>query len=119
MADPFASMICNSNKQLGNQFGVTKAIGTGLGKLVSWTKGNEIDLEKNPKYVKHGRPVENSSAPYLDKLVIRQIPEAQARLAGLQTEEVQLIVNPPLDDLTVLGFNLQRRWSSRSVRSTS
>lgn len=99
MADPFASMICDSNKELGNQFGVTRAIGTGPWKLVKWTKGDEIDLEKNPKYVKYGRPADNSGAPYLDKLVVRQIPEAQARLAGLQTGEVQLIVNPPLDDL--------------------
>jgi peptide/nickel transport system substrate-binding protein len=99
MADPFASMLCDSNQALGDQFGVSKAIGTGPWKLVSWTKGNEIVLDKNPSYVRFGRPVENPGAPYLDKLIVRQIPEAQARLAGLQTGEVQLIVNPPLDDL--------------------
>ncbi|BAU11593.1 extracellular solute-binding protein [Leptolyngbya sp. NIES-3755] len=99
MADPFASMLCDSNKDLGTEFGVTKAIGTGPWKLVSWTKGSEIVLEKNPNYKKFGRPVENPGAPYVDRLVVRQIPEAQARLAGLQTGEVQLIVNPPLDDL--------------------
>ncbi|MBF2075562.1 MAG: ABC transporter substrate-binding protein [Synechococcales cyanobacterium C42_A2020_086] len=99
MADPFASMLCDSNEAAGNQFGVSSAIGTGPWKLVSWTKGDEIVLEKNPDYQKFGRPVENPGAPYLDRLVVRQIPEAQTRLAGLQTGEVQLIVNPPLDDL--------------------
>lgn len=99
MADPFASMLCDSNKALGTQFGVSKAIGTGPWKLVSWTKGDEIVLQKHPNYVKFGRPVENPKAPYLDRLIVRQIPEAQARLAGLQTGEVQLVVNPPLDDL--------------------
>lgn len=99
MADPFASMLCDSNQKLGTQFGVSQAIGTGPWKLVSWTKGDEIVLDKNPNYVKYGRPVENTGAPYLDRLVIRQIPEAQTRLAGLQTGEVQLIVNPPIDDL--------------------
>lgn len=99
MADPFASMICDSNQKAGDQFGVTQAIGTGPWQLVSWTKGDEIVLQKNPKYRKFGRPVENTGAPYLDRLIVRQIPEAQARLAGLQTGEVQLIVNPPLDDL--------------------
>ncbi|MBD2088601.1 ABC transporter substrate-binding protein [Microcoleus sp. FACHB-1515] len=99
MADPFASMICDSNKDLGTQFGVSKAIGTGPWKLVSWTKGDQIELERNADYQRFGRPVENTGAPYLEKLVVRQIPEAQARLAGLQTGELQLIVNPPLDDL--------------------
>ncbi|WNZ27604.1 ABC transporter substrate-binding protein [Leptolyngbya sp. NK1-12] len=99
MADPFASMLCDSNEALGDQFGVSQAIGTGPWKLVNWTKGDQIELEKNPDYKKFGRPVENPGAPYLDKLIVRQIPEAQARLAGLQTGEVQLIVNPPLDDL--------------------
>jgi peptide/nickel transport system substrate-binding protein len=99
MADPFASMLCDSNKDAGDQFGVSTAIGTGPWKLVSWTKGDEIVLDKNENYVRFGRPVENAGAPYLDQLIVRQIPEAQARLAGLQTGEVQLIVNPPLDDL--------------------
>lgn len=99
MADPFASMLCDSNKDAGDQFGVSTAIGTGPWKLVSWTKGDEIVLDKNADYVRFGRPVENPGAPYLDQLIVRQIPEAQARLAGLQTGEVQLIVNPPLDDL--------------------
>lgn len=99
MADPFASMICDSNAGLKDQFGVSKAVGTGPWKLVSWTKGDEIVLEKNANYKKFGRPVENSGAPYFNTLIVRQIPEAQTRLAGLQTGEVQLIVNPPLDDL--------------------
>ncbi|MGG6292890.1 ABC transporter substrate-binding protein [Leptolyngbya sp. AN02str] len=99
MADPFASMLCDSNADAGTQFGVSSAIGTGPWKLVSWTKGDEIVLDKNENYQKFGRPVENPGAPYLDRLVVRQIPEAQTRLAGLQTGEVQLIVNPPLDDL--------------------
>lgn len=99
MADPFASMLCDSNQAAGDQFGVSTAIGTGPWKLVSWTKGNEIVLDKNPSYVRFGRPAENPGPAYLDKLIVRQIPEAQARLAALQTGEVQLIVNPPLDDL--------------------
>ncbi|NMF84912.1 ABC transporter substrate-binding protein [Nodosilinea sp. P-1105] len=102
MADPFASMICESNEEAEGQFGVSTAIGTGPWMLVNWARGDEIVLERNPDYQNFGRPVENSGAPYLDRLVVRQIPEAQARLGGLQTGEVQLIVNPPLDDLDVV-----------------
>jgi peptide/nickel transport system substrate-binding protein len=102
MADPFASMICDSNEEFGDQFGVSQAIGTGPWQFVSWTRGDEIVLERNENYVRFGRPVENEGAPYLERLIVRQIPEAQTRLAGLQTGEVQLIVNPPLDDLDVV-----------------
>ncbi|WP_416667341.1 ABC transporter substrate-binding protein [Egbenema bharatensis] len=102
MADPFASMICDSNEEFGNQFGVSQAIGTGPWQFVSWTRGDEIVLERNEDYTRFGRPVENEGAPYLERLIVRQIPEAQTRLAGLQTGEVQLIVNPPLDDLDVV-----------------
>lgn len=102
MADPFASMLCDSNEEFGNQFGVSQAIGTGPWQFVSWTRGDEIVLERNENYTRFGRPVENDGAPYLERLIIRQIPEAQTRLAGLQTGEVQLIVNPPLDDLDVV-----------------
>jgi peptide/nickel transport system substrate-binding protein len=102
MADPFASMLCDSNEEFGNQFGVSQAIGTGPWQFVSWTRGDEIVLERNENYTRFGRPVENDGAPYLERLIVRQIPEAQTRLAGLQTGEVQLIVNPPLDDLDVV-----------------
>jgi peptide/nickel transport system substrate-binding protein len=102
MADPFSSQICDSAEDLGDDFGVSAAVGTGPWKLVSWTKGDEIVLEKNPDYQNFGRPVENPGAPYLDELVIKQIPEPQTRLAGLQTGEIQIIAEPPLEELEAI-----------------
>lgn len=99
MADPFASMICDSAEELGDEFGVSAAVGTGPWKLVSWTKGDEIVLEKNAEYTNYGRPIENTGAPYLDQLIVKQIPEPQTRLAGLQTGELQLIAEPPLEEV--------------------
>lgn len=105
MADPFASMICDSAAELGDAFGVSKAVGTGPFKLVSWTKGDQVVLEKNPDYKNYGRPIENQGAPYLDQLVVRQIPEPQTRLAGLETGELQLISEPPLEQIESIEAN--------------
>ena len=102
MADPFASMICDSAAELGDSFGVSAAVGTGPWQLVSWTKGDEVVLDQNPDYVNFGRPVTNPGAPYLDQLIVKQIPEAQTRLAGLQTGEIQLIAEPPLEEIDAI-----------------
>lgn len=102
MADPFSSQICDSAEALGDDFGVSAAVGTGPWKLVSWTKGDEIVLEKNADYQNFGRPIENEGAPYLDQLIVKQIPEPQTRLAGLQTGEIQVIAEPPLEELEAI-----------------
>ncbi len=98
MADPFSSMLCDSDEALGDAFGVSKAIGTGPWKLVEWVKGDKIVLEKNPDYRNFGQPVENKGPPYEDRLIIKEIPEAQTRLAGLKTGELD-IAEPPLEEV--------------------
>ena len=103
MADQFTSMLCDSNaKHKG--FGVSSAIGTGPWTFVKWTKGSEIILKKNPYYHNYGRPVDNPGPPYADRLVIRTVPEAQTRVAGLKTGELQIIV-PPIQDVKSLQKN--------------
>jgi peptide/nickel transport system substrate-binding protein len=58
-------------------------VGTGPFQFKEWQKGSFILLEKNPNYWDKGRP-------YLDKLVLRIIPDAAARSAAFETGEVQL-----------------------------
>ena len=100
MADQFTSMLCDSNAD-AEGFGVSSAIGTGPWKFASWTKGSEIVLEKNPDYVNRGRPVDNAGAPLADRLVIRTMPEAQTRVAGLRTGELNVIA-PPIQEVKSL-----------------
>lgn len=100
MADQFTSMMCDSNAEKAD-FGVSSAIGTGPWKLASWTKGSEIVLDKNADYVNHGRPVDNSGPPFADRLVIRTMPEAQTRVAGLRTGELSVIA-PPVQEIKSL-----------------
>ena len=100
LADGFSSIICDSNAD-AEGFGTDTAIGSGPWKLVSWTKGDRIVLEKNPGYTNFGRLAENPGAPYEDGLVISVVPEPQARLAALKTGEVH-VAEPPFDDVPAL-----------------
>ena len=100
LADSFSSIICDSNEG-AEGFGTTTAIGSGPWKLESWTKGDRLVLTANEDYVNHGKLAENPGAPHMDRLVIPVVPEPQARLAGLQTGEID-IAEPPLDDVAAL-----------------
>jgi peptide/nickel transport system substrate-binding protein len=101
MTDPMASMLCRGDAQLGDKFGVSAAIGTGPFKLVSWTKGDQIVLERNTAYKNFGLPPQNKGAPHIAKLVVKNITEAQSRLAGLKTGELQ-VAEPPLAEVTTI-----------------
>lgn len=64
-------------------------VGTGPFKFVSWTKDDQIVLEKNEDYRKDG-------LPKLDKVIYKVIPDNAARLIALRSGEVDIIddVNP-------------------------
>ncbi|WP_108660313.1 ABC transporter substrate-binding protein [Acuticoccus kandeliae] len=99
LADSFSSMICDSNTNA--EFGSSTAIGTGPFKLISWVKGDTVELEANPDYKNYGKPVENDGPPHIDKLIVKTVPEAQTRLAALRTGEVH-IAEPPFDDIPAI-----------------
>ncbi len=62
----------------------TKPIGTGPFKFVEFVPGDHQTLEKNPDYWVTGTPL-------LDKLVFKNVPDAQSRLAQLRAGSVQMI----------------------------
>ncbi|MFO1350260.1 MAG: ABC transporter substrate-binding protein [Gammaproteobacteria bacterium] len=101
LADSFSSIICDSDANKSADFGTKVAIGAGPWKLVKWVKGDVVELDKNPAYKNFGKPVANKGAPYLDKLIIKTIPEPQTRLAALNTGEVQ-VAEPPFDDVPTI-----------------
>ncbi len=49
LADSFSSIVCKSNAGKSG-FGTTSAIGSGPWKFVSWSKGDRIELQRNPYY---------------------------------------------------------------------
>jgi len=59
-------------------------VGTGPYILKSWTAGDRMILEKNPDYW-------DKSKIYVDRIVLKPLPDAQSRFASLQSGEVDLI----------------------------
>ena len=66
-------------------------VGAGPYKFVSWKRGAEIVFERNPYYW--------GPKPAWDKVVYRPISNPAARVAALLAGDVDLIEDPPTDDL--------------------
>jgi peptide/nickel transport system substrate-binding protein len=65
-------------------------VGTGPYILKSWTAGDRILLEKNPDYWNKGHP-------YLDRIILKPLPDAQSRFASLQSGEADIIWDDEYD----------------------
>lgn len=76
-------------------------VGTGPYRFVSYEKGAEVVLARNPRYFR-------SALPYLDRMVLRVIPDASTRLVALEAGEVDWIpgVPVPASDRTRLNSSL-------------
>jgi peptide/nickel transport system substrate-binding protein len=71
-------------------------VGTGPYVLKSWTAGDRMVLEKNPDYWNKGHS-------YLDRIVLKPLPDAQSRFASLQSGEADIIWDDEAD-----ADNIQR-----------
>ncbi len=78
----------------------TQAVGTGPFVLKEWAQGDHVSLVKNPNYWQSGRP-------YLDAIEYRILPDAQSMVTQLEAGVVDLILNPPLQDMGRLKGNPQ------------
>ncbi len=65
-------------------------VGTGPFVVKSWAAGDRMVLEKNPNYWDKGKP-------YLDRVVMRPLPDSQARFASLMAGESDIIWNDGYD----------------------
>ena len=70
-------------------------VGTGPFVLKSWAAGDRLVLERNPAYWNKGHP-------YLDRVVLRPLPDAQARFASLQSGESDLVWDDEFDADNIL-----------------
>jgi peptide/nickel transport system substrate-binding protein len=70
-------------QKLGDDYN-RNPVGTGPFVLKSWTAGDRMVVERNPSYWSKGHP-------YLDRVVLRPLPDAQARFATLQSGEADLV----------------------------
>src|SRR5262249_43392881 len=71
-------------------------VGTGPFILKSWNAGDRMVLERNPNYWNKGHP-------YLDRITLKPLPDAQSRFASLQSGEADIVWDAEAD-----AGNLQR-----------
>jgi peptide/nickel transport system substrate-binding protein len=84
-------------------------VGTGPFKFVSWSRGAEIVLQRNDGYW--------GDKPHWNKVVLRPISNSAARVSALLSGSVDLIEDPPTDDLVRLSQDPRLRISeTTSVR---
>ena len=70
-------------------------VGTGPFILKSWNAGDRLVLERNPVYWQQGRP-------YLDRVVLRPLPDSQARFASLEAGESDIVWDDEFDSDNIL-----------------
>jgi peptide/nickel transport system substrate-binding protein len=70
-------------QKLGDDYN-RNPVGTGPFIVKSWAAGDRLVLERNPDYWNKGRP-------YLDRVVMRPLPDSQARFASLLSGEADLV----------------------------
>lgn len=97
-----AFMICDSAEALGEAFGVSAAVGTGPWRLVEWVKGDRLVLERNAEFRNFALPVENQGPPHATRLIAKQVPEVQPRVAAVKSGEAHIASAPPLEELNLL-----------------
>ena len=89
----------------------TGLVGAGPYKFVSWKRGSEIVFERNPHYW--------GKAPAWDRVIYRPISNPAARVAALLAGDVDLIEDPPTDDLARLQkdpkLNVVTKASNRVI----
>jgi peptide/nickel transport system substrate-binding protein len=92
-------------QQLGqDEFG-KKPIGTGPYTFMEWVKDSHVTLEANDSYW--------GGAPAMKTLTIRTIPEGAAKLAALETGEVDFTIDVPLDTVERIERNANLQLFSR------
>jgi peptide/nickel transport system substrate-binding protein len=69
----------------------THPVGTGPFIFKEWQRGAQIVFERNPNYW--------GKAPYLDQVVLRPMPDEQARYASLQAGNLDVIMNAAARDV--------------------
>ncbi|CAI9394721.1 MULTISPECIES: ABC transporter substrate-binding protein [unclassified Bacillus (in: firmicutes)] len=87
-------------KEYGEDY-VSHPSGTGPFKFVSMSQGEELVMEKNESYW--------GEIPKVDQVILKPMPDASSRLAGLQSGQVNWAEIPPtesIDQLKSSGFQV-------------
>jgi peptide/nickel transport system substrate-binding protein len=87
---------------LGDDFGVSEAIGSGPYKLESFTVGQQTVLVRNEDYAWASALSENQGPARIERLTIREISEDSTAFLELRTGGVDMLLSVPTDFLPQL-----------------
>jgi peptide/nickel transport system substrate-binding protein len=76
---------------------VRNPVGTGPFKLVKWVKDDQILLERNDQYW--------GQKPYVDRIILKSIPEVSARFMALQSGAVDIVDDLDPDSIQMAKAN--------------
>jgi peptide/nickel transport system substrate-binding protein len=85
--------------ELGEDYGITEAVGTGPFKLESFTLGQETVLVRNDDYAWASPLAENQGPPHLARLTFREVPEDSTAFLELKSGGVDALLSLPTDYL--------------------
>ncbi len=86
----------NTLQEKGPEYLATHPVGTGPYKFVKWVKDDELVLEAFDNYWR--------GTPKIKRVIFKPIPEATTRVASLQTQEADIIVNVPPHLIEISGL---------------
>jgi peptide/nickel transport system substrate-binding protein len=75
-------------------------VGTGPFIFKEWVPNDHITMVKNPDYNWASPMFAHKGAPYLDEVTFKQIPEANTRVAALESNQVQVMEVLPSQEVT-------------------
>lgn len=87
--------------EVGQEAGY-KPVGTGPFMFKEWVSGSHITLVRNPDWTWGSPMISDGNPAALDEVVFRFIPEAQTRLATLESGETQFVDLVPFADIARL-----------------
>ncbi len=88
--------------RLGENYGVSEAVGTGPFKLDSFSVGLETVLVRNDDYAWASELSENQAAAYVERITFREIPDQSTAFLELKTGGVDVLLGVPTDFLEIL-----------------
>ena len=87
---------------LGENFGVTAAVGTGPFKLDSFDIGLETVLVRNDDYAWASDLSTNQGPAHVEKITFREVPDQSTAFLELKTGGIDLLLGVPTDFLQIL-----------------
>ncbi|MFZ1479425.1 MAG: ABC transporter substrate-binding protein [Paracoccaceae bacterium] len=89
--------------ELGEDYGISEAVGTGPFKLESFTLGQETVLVRNDDYAWASPISENQGPPHIARLTFREIAEDSTAFLELKSGGVDALLSLPTDYLGEIG----------------